>query len=266
MKMAADKPAWGLPSATTNAVGASPFFTPIFPMIISTPYRNNGDGTFDDVTTAAGLGLYTKYLGWGTMFLDFDNDGWPDLMLVNGHVYPEVDKNNLGSNYEEPRILYHNLGKGTFADISPGAGPGINARASSRGLAIGDLWNDGRISAVITNLNTLPSLLVNQVRSANHWIGIRTVGTKSNRDGIGARISVTAGTRTLVDEVRSGSSYNSSSDLRVHFGLGSATKVNSVEIRWPSGLQEHFDNLPADSIHTLKEGSGTPVASEAKKP
>jgi hypothetical protein len=249
-----------------NGDGRLDIFKTNFSDDTSTLYRNNGDGTFDDVTTAAGLGLYTKYLGWGTMFLDFDNDGWPDLLLVNGHVYPEVDKNNLGSNYEEPRILYHNLGKGTFADISAGAGPGINARASSRGLAIGDLWNDGRISAVITNMNALPSLLVNQVRSANHWIAIRTVGTKSNRDGIGARISVTAGARTLVDEVRSGSSYNSSSDMRVHFGLGLATKANSVQIRWPSGLQEHFDNLPADSIHTLKEGSGTPAASDAKKP
>ncbi len=249
-----------------NGDGRLDIFKTNFSDDTSTLYRNNGDGTFDDVTTAAGLGLYTKYLGWGTMFLDVDNDGWPDLLLVNGHVYPEVDKNNLGSNYEEPRILYHNLGKGTFADISAGAGPGINARASSRGLAIGDLWNDGRISAVITNLNALPSLLVNQVRNSNHWIAIRTVGTKSNRDGIGARILVTVGARTLVDEVRSGSSYNSSSDLRVHFGLGSSTKVNSVQIRWPSGLQEHFDNLPADSIHTLKEGSGTPVALDAKKP
>jgi hypothetical protein len=249
-----------------NGDGRLDIFKTNFSDDTSTLYRNNGDGTFDDVTTAAGLGLYTKYLGWGTMFLDFDNDGWPDLLLVNGHVYPEVDKNNLGSNYEEPRILYHNLGKSTFADISPSAGPGINARASSRGLAIGDLWNDGRISAVITNLNAVPSLLVNQVRSANHWIGIRTVGTKSNRDGIGAHISVTAGARILVDEVRSGSSYNSSSDMRVHFGLGSATTVNSVQIRWPSGLVEHFDNLPADLIHTLKEGSGTPAASDAKKP
>jgi hypothetical protein len=250
-----------------NGDGRLDIFKTNFSDDTSTLYRNNGDGTFDDVTTAAGLGLYTKYLGWGTMFLDFDNDGWPDLLLVNGHVYPEVDKNNLGSNYEEPRILYHNLGNGKFADISAGAGPGINARASSRGLAIGDLWNDGRISAVITNLNALPSLLVNQVRSANHWIAIRAVGTKSNRDGIGARISVTAGARTLVDEVRSGSSYNSSSDMRVHFGLGSATKVNSVQIRWPSRLLEHFDNLPADTIQTLKEGSGTPAASlEQKKP
>jgi hypothetical protein len=249
-----------------NGDGRLDIFKTNFSDDTSTLYRNNGDGTFDDVTSAAGLGLYTKYLGWGTMFLDFDNDGWPDLLLVNGHVYPEVDKNNLGSNYEEPRILYHNLGKGTFADISASAGPGINMHASSRGLAVGDLWNDGRISATITNLNAAPSLLVNQVCNSNHWIAIRTVGTKSNRDGIGARISVKAGARILVDEVRSGSSYNSSSDMRVHFGLGSATKVDSVLVRWPSGLVERFDNLPADSIQTLKEGSGTAVTSDAKKP
>jgi hypothetical protein len=249
-----------------NGDGRLDIFKTNFSDDTSTLYRNNGDGTFDDVTSAAGLGLYTKYLGWGTMFLDVDNDGWPDLLLVNGHVYPEVDKNNLGSNYEEPRILYHNLGKGTFADISASAGPGINARASSRGLAVGDLWNDGRTSAVITNLNSSPSLLVNQVRNSNHWIAIRTVGTKSNRDGIGARISVKAGARTWMDEVRSGSSYNSSSDMRVHFGLGSATKVESIQIRWPSGLLERFDNLPIDSIQTLKEGSGTAVPSEARKP
>ena len=140
----------------------------------STLYRNNGNGTFDDVTFAAGLGLYTRYLGWGTMFLDFDNDGWPDLLLVNGHVYPEVDKQNLGSSYEEPRILYHNNGNKTFSDVSAQAGPGITAVHAGRGLAIGDLWNDGRISAVISNMNAPPSLLVNQVRSPNHWIGIKS--------------------------------------------------------------------------------------------
>ncbi|MBI3645647.1 MAG: CRTAC1 family protein [Acidobacteriales bacterium] len=248
-----------------NGDGRLDIFKTNFSDDTSTLYRNNGDGTFDDMTSAAGLGLYTKYLGWGTMFLDFDNDGWPDLLLVNGHVYPEVDKQHLGSNYEEPRILYHNLGKGTFADISAGAGPGINMPASSRGLAVGDLWNDGRMSAIVTNMNALPSLLVDQVRSLNHWIAIRTVGTKSNRDGIGARVSVKAGTRTLVDEVRSGSSYNSNSDMRVHFGLGPATKVDSVEIRWPSGLVERFENLRVDTIHSLKEGSGAPVASSETK-
>jgi hypothetical protein len=231
----------------------------------STLYRNNGNGTFDDVTFAAGLGLYTRYLGWGTMFLDFDNDSWPDLLLVNGHVYPEVDKQNLGSSYEEPRILYHNNGNKTFSDISAEAGAGITAVHAGRGLAIGDLWNDGRISAVISNMNATPSLLVNQVRSPNHWIGIRTVGTKSNRDGIGARVTVKVGARMLVDEVRSGSSYDSNNDMRIHFGLGAATKIDWIQIRWPSGLTERFDsNISVDAIHTLKEGSGTQVKQPAK--
>jgi hypothetical protein len=124
---------------------------------------------------------------------------------------------------------------------------------------VGDLWNDGRMSAVISNMNAAPSLLVNQVRSANHWVGIRTVGTKSNRDGIGARLSVKAGTRVLVDEVRSGSSYDSNSDMRVHFGLGTAAKIDWVQIRWPGGLTERFENVAVDAIHTLKEGSGSAV-------
>jgi enediyne biosynthesis protein E4 len=225
----------------------------------STLYRNNGNGTFDDVTYAAGLGLYTRYLGWGTMFLDFDNDSWPDLLLVNGHVYPEVDKQNLGSSYQEPRILYRNNGNKTFTDVSSQAGPGITTVHAGRGLAIGDLWNDGRISAVISNMNASPSLLVNQVRTANHWIGLRTVGTKSNRDGIGAKVAVKVGPRVLVDEVRSGSSYDSNSDIRIHFGLGAVSKIEWVQIRWPNGLTEQFDNIPVDTIRTLKEGSGTVV-------
>jgi hypothetical protein len=225
----------------------------------ATLYRNLGDGTFDDKTFPAGFGLNTQYLGWGVMFLDVDNDGWPDLLLVNGHVYPEVDSQHLGSNFQEPKILYHNNGNGTFTDISDNAGPGITAVSSARGLAVGDLWNDGRLSAVISNMNAPPMLLVNDVRNRNHWIAFHAIGSKSNRDGIGAKISVKAGARTLVDEVRSGSSYVSNSDMRVHFGLGSATKIDWVQVRWPSGLLERFENLPVDSIHTLKEGSGTPV-------
>lgn len=231
----------------------------------STLYKNNPDGTFSDVTTAAGLGLYTKYLGWGTMFFDFDNDSWPDLMLVNGHVYPEVDKFHLGSNYQEPRILYRNNGDGTFRDVSSEAGPAITTMASSRGLAIGDLWNNGQLSAVISNMNAPNSLLVNQVKyPANHWIAFKTIGTQSSRDGIGARITVRVGKRLLVDEVRSGSSYISNSDMRVHFGLGLANKLDSVEIRWPSGLTERFDNVSIDQINTVKEGSGTELKDSSK--
>jgi hypothetical protein len=232
----------------------------------STLYRNNGDGTFDDKTFPAGFGLNTQYLGWGVMFVDVDNDGWPDLLLVNGHVYPEVDSQHLGSNFKEPKILYHNNGNGKFTDISGNAGSGITTVSSSRGLAVGDLWNDGRMSAVVSNMNAPPALLVNDVRNRNHWIAFRAVGTKSNRSGIGARITMKAGARTFVDEVRSGSSFISNSDMRVHFGLGSTTKIDNLQIRWPSGLVEHFENLPVDSIHTLKEGSGTTVKPVATQP
>jgi hypothetical protein len=246
-----------------NGDGHLDIFKTNFSDDTATLYRNNGDGTFDDVTFAAGLGLYTKYLGWGTMFFDVDNDGWPDLLLVNGHVYPEVDKQHLGSDYQEPRILYHNKRNGTFEDISARAGPAIAIAKSGRGLAIGDLWNDGRISAVINNMNGPLSLLVNQSRSAKHWIAFKTVGTKSNRDGIGARLRVKAGNRLLVDEVRSGSSYISNNDLRVHFGLGQAASVDFVEVRWPSGSVEKFSVPHVDAIQTLKEGSGTPVSNSS---
>jgi len=259
----------------------------------STLLHNNGDGTFDDKTFPAGFGLNTQYLGWGTMFLDVDNDGWPDLLLVNGHVYPEVDSQHLGSSFLEPKILYHNNGNGTFTDISASAGPAIKATSSARGLAVGDLWNDGRISAVISNMSAPPMLLVNDLRNGNHWIAFRAIGSfkndakdvketreakgrangdasaisfASNRDGIGAKITVKAGDRLLVDEVRSGSSYDSNSDMRVHFGLGAAAKVEWVQVRWPGGVVERFGNLRVDTIHTLREGSGTSVDSAPHKP
>jgi hypothetical protein len=247
-----------------NGDGRLDIFKTNFSDDTATLYRNNGDGTFDDVTFAAGLGLYTKYLGWGTMFIDVDNDGWPDLLLINGHVYPEVDKQHLGSDYQEPRILYHNKGNGTFGDISEDAGPGITTAKSGRGLAVGDLWNDGRMSAVVSNMNAPMSLLVNQVKSGNHWIAFKTVGTKSNRDGIGAKIRVKAGDRILVDEVRSGSSYDSNNDMRVHFGLGRNDKVDWAEVRWPSGLTEKFSGLHVDGIQNLKEGSGAAINKAAR--
>ena len=256
----------GSTSADYNGDGKLDLFKTNFSDDTATLYRNNGDGTFDDVTYAAGLGLNTQYLGWGAMFLDFDNDGWPDLLLVNGHVYPEVDSQHLGSSFQEPRILYHNNGDGKFTDISAASGPGITKPISSRGLAIGDLWNDGRISAVVSNMNAPPSLLVNEVHTANHWVAFRPLGgAKSNRDAIGARIRMKAGTRTFIDEVRSGSSFISNSDMRVHFGLGAATKIDWVEVRWPNGLLEKFENLSVDAIHTIKEGTGTSVTSAPKK-
>ena len=222
----------------------------------SSLYHNNGNGTFSSTIFEAGLSLNTRFLGWGTMFIDVDNDGRPDILAVNGHVYPEVDTNHLGSTYREPRLLYWNAGGGKFKDLSQQCGPGCTEPRSSRGLASGDLWNDGRISAVVNDMSGQPMLLVNHAGSVNHWLGVITKGTKSNRDGIGAKVTVVAGSHKFVQEVRSGSSYISNNDMRLHFGLGSSTVVDRIEIRWPNGNTESFPRSNADVFVTLIEGRG----------
>jgi hypothetical protein len=239
-----------------NGDGKLDIFKTNFSDDTSTLYQNQGNGTFSDMTFAAALGLHTKYLGWGTMFFDFDNDSWPDIIVINGHVYPEVDRQHLGSTYEQNRLLYRNVGNGTFTDVSAIAGPAFQDRFSGRGLAIADLWNDGRQSAVVSNMNAPVSLLVNELKNGNHWVAFKTIGTKSNRDGLGAKITVRIGKRVLVDEVRSGSSYNSNNDMRVHFGLGTTTKIDEVEVRWPNGAKESF-SAKIDRFNDLKEGAGT---------
>jgi hypothetical protein len=222
----------------------------------SSLYHNNGDGTFSSAISEAGLRLNTRLLGWGTMFLDVDNDGWLDILSVNGHVYPEVDSAHLGSSYREARLLYWNLGNGKFRDISEQCGPGCTQPESSRGLALADFWNDGRISAVVNNMGGEPMLLVNQARNQNHWLGVITRGTKANRDGIGAKVTVFVESHKYVQEVRSGSSYISNNDMRLHFGLGSATKANRIEVRWPNGNNERFPGGSVDRFLTLIEGQG----------
>jgi enediyne biosynthesis protein E4 len=222
----------------------------------SSLYHNNGDGTFTSTIFDAGLGLNTRFLGWGTMFIDVDNDGRPDILSVNGHVYPEVDSAQLGSTYREPRLLYWNRGDGKFTDISQDCGPGCTEAQSSRGLAIADLWNDGRLSAVVNNMSGRPLLLVNQATNKNDWVGVITKGTKSNRDGIGAKVTVFAKDHKYVQEVRSGSSYISSSDRRLHFGLGSSAAVDHIEVRWPNGNTERFSGGTANRFVTLVEGRG----------
>jgi enediyne biosynthesis protein E4 len=222
----------------------------------SSLYHNNGDGTFSSAISEAGLRLNTRFLGWGTMFLDVDNDGWLDILSVNGHVYPEVDSSHLGSSYREPRLLYWNLGDGKFKDISDQGGPGCTQPQSSRGLAIGDLWNDGRLSAVVNDMGGQPMLLVNMALNHNHWLGVITRGTKSNRDGIGAKVTITADGHNYVQEVRSGSSYISNNDMRLHFGLGASTQVNRIDVRWPNGNSEVFPGGSVDRFVTVIQGQG----------
>jgi hypothetical protein len=233
----------------------------------STLYRNNSDGTYSDMTFAAGLGINTDALGWGTMFADIDNDGWPDLLVANGHVYPEVDTAKLGASYREPRFLYYNLGSARsseivkFKDLSKTSGPGLTEPQSGRGLAIADLFNDGRLEAIVNNLSDRPMLLVNLAKNPNHWLGLHLIGTTSNRDAIGAHVTLHGTKRLWVDEVRSGSSYNSSSDLRLHFGLGTEISLTAIEVRWPNGKTERFD--PPKSVDhqiDITEGSGHPAS------
>ena len=222
----------------------------------STMYHANGDGSFTDVTSAAGLAVNTESLGWGAMFADVDNDGYPDVLTANGHVYPEVDAEHLGSTFKQPRLLYYNLGDGHFRDVSKVSGPGLLEPLSGRGLAVADLWNDGRLEAVVNNLSDRPMLLVNEAKSANHWVGLRLLETHG-RDAVGARVTLRgtqAGkSRVWVDEVRSGSSYSSSSDLRVHFGLGAEPKLSGVEVRWPDGVVQSFPAPKVDVVSTVSE-------------
>lgn len=215
-------------------------------------YHNSGDGSFVEVTVPSGLGRQTQFLGWGAAFLDFDKDSWPDILMVNGHVYP----GHKYAVYRQRRILYRNLGNGKFKDISTEAGPAILAESSARGVAVGDYDNDGSIDAVITNMNEKLSLLRNTFASGNASVLLKLVGTKSNRSAIGARVSLSIGPRKLTNEVRSGSTFMSQSDLRLHFGLGTAPVVDAIEIAWPGGETERILKAPVNRILTITEGKG----------
>jgi hypothetical protein len=216
-------------------------------------YENRGDGTFDDVTLAAGLGKNTRYVGWGTGFFDFNLDGWKDLCLVNGHVFPEIETLHTDIHYKDQPILYENVRNGKFRDISREAGPAFLEKHSSRGAAFGDLDNDGHIEIAINNQNEAPSLLKQRTKPSGHWLILKLVGRTSNRSAIGARVKVTAGPRTQYDEVRSGGSYLSQNDLRLHFGLGEATTVEKIEIFWPSRARQVLTDQLCDRIVTITE-------------
>ena len=223
---------------------------------VTTLYRNNGDGTFADASLAAGLGVNRKYLGFGAGFVDFDNDGWKDIFLANGHVYAQLDGRKLHVTYKQPKVLYRNLRNGRFEDVSAKAGPGITALQASRGCAFGDIDNDGDIDAVVNNIDGPPSLLRNDGGNRNNWLTVKCRGTRSNRSAIGARVKVVVGGRVQIDEVMSGSSYYSHNDLRLHFGLGQAGIADLVEVSWPSGLKESFPAVEADQLIHITETKG----------
>lgn len=228
-------------------------------------YHNNGDGTFTDVTFASGIGANTQYVAWGCGFLDYDNDGWPDIIQINGHVYPEIDESQIGQTFKVPRLVYQNLGNGKFKDVSARMGPGIAERFSSRGAAFGDFDNDGDVDALILNMNDPPSLLRNDGGNKNNWIKIKLIGTKCNRTGIGARVRLVTGDRTLMDEVASGSSVMSQNDLRLHFGLGQAKVADLIEVKWPTTQKiEKFVRVEANQILTIREGSGITKAEKVR--
>jgi predicted nuclease of restriction endonuclease-like (RecB) superfamily len=223
----------------------------------STLYRNLGKETFDDVTFTAGLGVNTRWLGWGCGFFDPDNDGWLDLFLVNGHIYPEVDELKTITSYRQRKVFYRNKRDGKFEDISAELGSAVLEPNSSRGCAFGDFDNDGDIDIAINAINSYPELLRCDSSTNNNWIKVRLIGTKSNRSGIGARIKCEVeGHHVQMEEVRSGGSYYSQNDLRVHFGLGKANTVKKLEIQWPSGTVETLKDLSVNQILTIKEGAG----------
>jgi len=219
-------------------------------------YHNNGDGTFYDAVFQAGLGANTKYLGWGVGLFDFDNDGWPDIFMSNGHVFPEVDTRQLHVTFKQRKILYKNLGNGRFADVTSISGPALTQPRPSRGMAFGDFDNDGDVDVAIINMNEPPSLLRNESPATNNWLKIKCIGAKSNRSAIGARVRVVAGRHSQMNEVLSGSSYLSQNDFRLHFGLAQAKQVDLVEVRWPLGLVESFKNIGANQLLVLQEGHG----------
>jgi hypothetical protein len=217
-------------------------------------YRNNGDGTFEDRVLQSGLGGYTRYVGWGVHLADVDHDGRRDLLMVNGHVYPEADRTSE-IRYRQPRLLYWHVGNGRFKDLSAQAGAGIAAALSSRGSAMGDLDGDGSLEVVISNMGMRPSLLKNQGRR-QHWLLVSLAGVKVNRDAIGARVVVEAGGRRLSGEVHSGSSYISQNDSRLHFGLGTEEAYSRIVVVWPGGAREVFPAGKADRLVTLTQGAG----------
>jgi len=215
-------------------------------------YRNDGQGDFSDVTRAAGLGVETRFVGWGAGIVDLDNDGWPDIFMVTGHVYPEVERQLPAYPMRTPRLVFRNLGQGRFEELIEEAGPAVAAPHASRGCAFGDFDNDGDIDVLIVNLNEPPSLLRNDLPGTNHWLKVKLVGTTCNRSALGARVTASYGGRRQAQEVVSQSGFYSVSDRRLHFGLGPERRVD-LEIKWPGGATQVLRDVAADQVLVVQE-------------
>jgi enediyne biosynthesis protein E4 len=218
-------------------------------------YRNDAKGYFNDVTIRAGIGVETRYVGWGTGMVDLDNDGFPDVFMVTGSVYPEVERTLPAYPFRTPRLVFRNLGDGRFEELIEEAGPGVAAAHASRGCAFGDFDNDGDVDVLVMNMNEPPSLLRNDVSGSGHWLKVLLAGTTSNRSAIGARVTARYGGRTQAQEVTAQGSFYSANDRRVHFGLGAATSAD-LTIRWPNGATEKIGTVEADQLVVIREGAG----------
>jgi hypothetical protein len=248
----------GIAVGDYNRDGKVDFYITNFSDDYNTLFRNDGEANFSDVSFRAGIANLTiPFLGWGTGFLDYDNDGLLDIFVVNGHVYPGVDKQDWGTTWAQRPLLLRNLDGMKFQEVPPATGSGLAAVITGRGAAFGDLFNDGRIDVVINSVDSTPTLLRNVAKSSNHWVTLKLEGgPKSPRDAVGAKAFVTAGGFRQRGDVLSGGSYASSSDQRLHFGLGTATQMDKVEIHWPSGVREQITLPEVDRIYTVVEGKG----------
>jgi len=220
-------------------------------------YRNLGDGSFEDATFETRLGYATFHMsGFGACFMDYDNDGACDIFMANGHILDNIQLYHRDTQYAEPKLMFRNTGRGIFENVSHKLGPDFRLARVSRGAAVGDFDNDGDLDILVSNNGQAPQLLRNDGGNRNHWLQVFLVGTKSNRDGVGARVKVVSGDLTLYDQRKGGRSYQSAQDPRLHFGLGQRQAVDSVEVRWPSGTVTRLENLRSDQIITVKEGAG----------